>query len=64
NVKKNMKEVLKQIQDGTFAKEWVNAFEREGKGSFDKYMDELDKHQIEVVGKKLREMMWPGEAVT
>ena len=30
NVKKNMKKVLKQIQDGTFAKEWVSAYEKEG----------------------------------
>jgi ketol-acid reductoisomerase len=63
-VKKNMKKVLTQIQDGTFANEWVSTYEKEGKQSFDKYMDELDKHQIEVVGKKLREMMWPGEEVT
>ena len=64
NVKKNMKKVLTQIQDGTFAKEWVGIYEKEGKKSFDKYMEELDKHQIEVVGKKLRTMMWPGEEVT
>jgi len=63
-VKTNMKKVLTQIQDGTFANEWVNTYAKEGKESFDKYMDELDKHQIEVVGKKLREMMWPGEDVT
>jgi ketol-acid reductoisomerase len=63
-VKTNMKKVLTQIQDGTFANEWVNTYEKEGKQSFDKYMEELDKHQIEVVGKKLREMMWPGEDVT
>ncbi len=29
-MKKNMKKVLKQIQDGTFAKEWVGAYEKEG----------------------------------
>ena len=41
NVKKNMKKVLKQIQDGTFAKEWVGAYEKEGPQAFDKYMKEL-----------------------
>jgi ketol-acid reductoisomerase len=64
SVKTNMKKVLTQIQDGTFANEWVSNYEKEGSKSFDKYMEELDKHQIEVVGKKLREMMWPGEDVT
>jgi ketol-acid reductoisomerase len=64
NVKKNMKKVLKQIQDGTFAKEWVGAYEKEGPQAFDKYMKELDAHQIEKVGKKLRGIMWPGEEIT
>ena len=63
-VKQNMKKVLTQIQDGTFAKEWVAAYENEGADAFDKDMKELDEHQIEVVGRKLRKMMWPGEDVT
>ncbi len=64
DVKKNMKKILKDIQDGTFAKEWVRAYEKEGQKSFGKYMDELDNHQIEIVGKQLRKMMWPNEEVT
>lgn len=64
NVKKNMKKVMKEIQDGTFDKEWVNAYAKEGAKAFDKYMDKLDAHQIEKVGKKLRAMMWPGEEVS
>lgn len=64
NVKKKMKKVLKEIQDGTFAKEWVRAYEKEGPRSFGKYMDELDNHQIEKVGLTLRKMMWPNEEVT
>ena len=64
NVKKNMKKVLKEIQDGTFAKEWVNVYAKEGTESFDKYMKELDAHPIEKVGKKIRTLMWPGEEVT
>jgi ketol-acid reductoisomerase len=63
-VKENMKKVLTQIQDGTFANEWVGAYEKEGAAAFDKYMEKLDEHQVEVVGRKLRKMMWPGEDVT
>ena len=63
-VKRNMKKVLKEIQSGKFAKEWVSVYEKEGEKSFGKYMAELDRHQIEVVGKKLRKMMWPNDQVT
>jgi hypothetical protein len=31
---------------------------------FQKHMDELEAHQIEKVGKKLRKMMWPDDQVT
>ena len=31
HVKNKMKKVLKEIQDGTFAKEWVNAYDKEGR---------------------------------
>ena len=27
--------------------------------AFDRYMKELESHQIEQVGKKMRQMMWP-----
>jgi len=64
DVKKAMKKDLKEIQDGTFAKEWVSVYEKEGPRSFQKYMDALEAHQIEKVGKKLRKMMWPNDEVT
>ena len=57
--KERMKKVLNMIQDGTFNDEWVNNYQNEGKASFDKYMKELDNHQIEIVGKQMRKMMWP-----
>ena len=57
--KKNMKKVLKMIQDGTFNKEWISEYKKNGKDSFDKYMRQTDAHQIEKVGKKMRKMMWP-----
>jgi ketol-acid reductoisomerase len=63
DVKKGMKKDLKEIQDGTFAKEWVSVYNKEGQKSFQKYMDKLEAHQIEKVGKKLRKMMWPNDIV-
>ena len=59
-----MKKVLKEIQDGTFEKEWVGAYKKEGQKAFQKYMDELEAHQIEKVGDKIRKMMWPNDTVT
>ena len=63
-VKRAMKKDLKEIQDGTFAKEWVRVYDKEGQKSFQKYMDALEAHQIEKVGTKLRKMMWPNDTVT
>jgi len=57
--KEEMKKVLEQIQDGTFNKEWLSEYEKRGKNAFDKYMKQLDSHQIEQVGKQMRKMMWP-----
>ena len=57
--KEKMKKVLQMIQDGTFNDEWIKNYQNEGKAAFDKYMKELDNHQIEVVGKQMRKMMWP-----
>ncbi|MFL6510565.1 MAG: ketol-acid reductoisomerase [Nitrososphaera sp.] len=57
--KKKMKEVLKEIQSGDFAAEWVGKYKKEGKDSFVRYMNEIENHQIEKVGKEMRRMMWP-----
>ena len=59
HVKENMKKVLQKIQDGTFNNEWVSDYQKNGKNAFDRYMKEIDAHQIEQVGKKMRQMMWP-----
>ena len=59
DTKGRMKKVLDMIQDGTFNDEWIKNYQNEGKAAFDKYMKELDNHQIEVVGKQMRKMMWP-----
>jgi len=58
--KKQMKKVLEQIKDGTFNEEWTSDYEKNGKNAFDRYMKQLESHQIEQVGKKMRQMMWPG----
>jgi ketol-acid reductoisomerase len=59
NVKANMQKVLKMIQDGTFNNEWISDYQKNGKNAFDRYMKEIEAHQIEQVGKKMRQMMWP-----
>jgi len=59
DVKEKMKKVLHMIQDGTFNEEWISDYQKNGKAAFEKYMKQLDAHQIEQVGKKMRQMMWP-----
>jgi ketol-acid reductoisomerase len=55
-VKETMKQVLKEIQDGTFAKNWI-AENEAGRPFFKKKREDEAGLQIEAVGKKLREMM-------
>jgi len=57
-VKGNMKQILKDIQSGTFANEWMSVYKKEGKNSFVRFMNQLEKNQLEVVGKEMRNMMW------
>ncbi len=54
--RKEMKKILKEIQKGKFAKEWIKENE-DGRPNFDRLLKEGDEHQIEQVGKQLREMM-------
>ena len=54
--KERMKEVLKNIQSGKFAKEWMKENEA-GQKNFLKMRKELSEHQIEKVGEKLRALM-------
>jgi ketol-acid reductoisomerase len=57
--KKKMGDVLKQIQSGEFAEEWISKYKKDGKNSFARYMKEIEDHQIEKVGRDMRRMMWP-----
>ncbi|MFZ0040506.1 MAG: ketol-acid reductoisomerase [Solirubrobacteraceae bacterium] len=51
-----MKQVLSDIQDGTFAREWI-AENRAGQENFKRLRDEQSRHQVELVGRELREQM-------
>ena len=56
HVKENMKKVLQEVQDGTFAREWI-AENDEGRHRFNQLRKENAEHPIEAVGKELRGMM-------
>tara|TARA_B100000929_G_scaffold198529_1_gene157620 strand:+ start:1754 stop:2767 length:1014 start_codon:yes stop_codon:yes gene_type:complete len=59
--KERMKEVLKDIQSGKFAKQWMDE-NKNGQKNFLKMRKELSEHPIEKVGKKLRDLMpWIGK---
>lgn len=54
--RKIMKEILKEVQSGKFAKEWIEE-NKKGRPVFNKLSLEQDKHPIEEVGRRLRKMM-------
>ena len=56
--KKNMKAVLRDIQDGVFAGKWI-AENKNGRTFFNAKRAQLAKHQMETVGAELRKnMLW------
>jgi ketol-acid reductoisomerase len=55
-VKDEMSKILGEIQDGTFAAEWV-AENRNGRPVYESLKQAGQEHQIEVVGAELRDMM-------
>jgi len=56
SVKTAMKEVLKQIQSGEFAKEWLQE-NKDGAKNFKALAEKSINHSIEEVGEKLRSLM-------
>ena len=62
--KDRMQKALDEIQSGVFAQNWVSTYQSEGQKAFGKYLDELERHPIEQVGRKLRQMMFPDDAKT
>jgi len=55
-VKKEMKKVLEEIQDGTFARQWILE-NKAGTPGFKAMRRKSHQHQIEEVGDNLRKMM-------
>ncbi len=56
HVRENMRAVLKEIQDGTFAREWISEND-EGRPRFNPMRQAAQTAPIEVIGKELRSMM-------
>ena len=54
--RKIMQKMLKDIQSGKFAREWIKE-NKEGRPVFNELLKKGDEHPIEEVGKRLREMM-------
>ncbi|MDX6495716.1 MAG: ketol-acid reductoisomerase [Gaiellales bacterium] len=60
HVRENMRKLLRDIQEGEFAREMM-AEEEAGRPNFERLRAENADHQIERVGKRLRDMMpWIG----
>ncbi len=55
-VKESMRQVLREIQDGTFAERWIDE-NGQGRDRFIKLRQEHAGHQLETVGAELRGMM-------
>ncbi|WP_019815189.1 ketol-acid reductoisomerase [Saccharomonospora saliphila] len=63
-VKENMKAILAEIQDGTFAREWVGEDEAD-RPNFRKLQQAGEQHPIEETGRKLRGLMsWVDRPIT
>lgn len=56
HVRENMKKILNEIQDGTFANEWIDE-NKHGLPNYTRITEAEKKHPIEEVGKELRQMM-------
>lgn len=54
--RKEMQLILKEIQDGSFAKNWIKENEK-GRPKFNKIKEKEKDHMIEKVGAELRKMM-------
>lgn len=64
HVRQTMRQVLAEIKDGTFAREWI-AEDEAGRPNFNRAREEHARHQIEQTGEKLRAMMpWVDRPIT
>ena len=55
DTKKEMKKILSEIQDGTFASKWI-AENKNGRSHFNSCRRIEASHELESVGKELRKM--------
>jgi len=63
-VKEELRKILGEIQDGTFAREWVGEDET-GRANYRKLQEAGEQHPIEETGKKLRGLMsWVDRPIT
>lgn len=63
HVKQNMRKVVKFVQSGEFAREW-SGDPKKSMERLDKLMKELGEHQVEKVGKTIRQMAGTDKAAT
>jgi ketol-acid reductoisomerase len=56
SVKNRMRDVLKEIQNGTFAHRWLDENEM-GRPNFNRYREEMARDPMEQVGRELRSLM-------
>jgi len=56
SVKQRMRQVLKEIQDGTFAHKWLDENEM-GRKNFNRYREQAAEEPMEKVGTELRSLM-------
>jgi ketol-acid reductoisomerase len=54
--RKEMKKILREIQSGKFAKEWIKE-NRKGRPNYNRITEEERQHRIEKIGEELRGMM-------
>ncbi len=54
--REEMKKILKEIQSGAFAREWIEE-NKKGRPLFNRLREECDRHPVEKVGADLRKMM-------
>jgi ketol-acid reductoisomerase len=55
-VRERMKQILKDIQSGAFAREFIEENQK-GRPNFDRLREQEKQHQVEKTGAQLREMM-------
>jgi ketol-acid reductoisomerase len=54
--REEMKKILKEVQSGSFADEWIKE-NRDGRPNYNRITEQEKQHQIEKVGEELRGMM-------